>query len=47
MARAITAGVISERDLLFQYTVGEYYTELSLFLQEVETKNKELDKMKK
>ena len=47
MARAISNGVISERDRLFQYTVGEYYQELSLFLQEVETKNAELEKLHK
>lgn len=40
-------GVISERDLLLQYNVGEFFTELSLFLQEVETKNKELEKLNK
>lgn len=45
MARSITAGVISERDRLFEYTTGEYYQELSLFIQEVETKNKEIEKM--
>ncbi len=44
MARAITSGVISERDRLFEYSVGEYYQELSLFIQEVETKNKETEK---
>lgn len=45
MQRAITGGIISERDRLLQYTTGEFYTELSLFLQEVETKNKETEKM--
>lgn len=47
MARAIAGGVISERDLLFQYTVGEYFQELSLFMQEAEVKNKALDKINK
>ena len=47
MARQMTAGVLSERDRLFEYTVGEYYQELSLFIQEVETKNKELEKIYK
>lgn len=47
MARAIAGGVISERDLLFQYTVGEYFQELSLFIQETEAKNKELEKLNK
>lgn len=45
MQRSIVGGVISERDRLLNYTVGEFYTELSLFIQEVETKNKELEKM--
>lgn len=47
MARAVVNGVISERDLLFQYTVGEFFQELSLFIQETETKNQELEKIKK
>lgn len=47
MARAIAGGVISERDRLFEYTIGEYYQELSLFIQETETKNKELEKLNK
>lgn len=47
MARSITGGVLSERDRLFEYTVGEYYQELSLFIQEIETKNKELEKLYK
>lgn len=45
VARAIAQGVISERDRLFEYTVGEYMQELSLFIQEVETKNAELEKL--
>jgi len=47
MARSITNGVISERDRLFSYTVGEYYQELSLFIQECETKQKEYEKLNK
>lgn len=47
MARAITGGVLSERDRLFEYTTGEYFQELSLFIQEVDTKNKELEKLPK
>lgn len=42
MQRAITDGVISERDRLLNYTIGEFYQELSLYIQEVETKNKSL-----
>lgn len=45
MARSIAGGVISERDRLFEYTTGEYYQELSLFIQEVETKNAEMEKI--
>jgi hypothetical protein len=47
MQRSIVNGVISERDRLLGYTVGEFYQELSLFIQEVETKNKEYDKIMK
>lgn len=47
MARSITGGVLSERDRLFEYTVGEYFQELSLFIQETEQKNKELEKLNK
>lgn len=47
MARSITGGVISERDRLFQYTTGEYYQELSLFITETEQKQKEIDKITK
>jgi hypothetical protein len=34
--RAITKGVLSERDLLLSYTIGEFYNEMSLFIQEQE-----------
>ena len=47
MQRSIVGGVISERDRLLNYTTGEFYQELSLFIQEVETKNKELEKLYK
>jgi hypothetical protein len=47
MQRAIVGGVISERDRLLNYTVGEFYQELSLFIQETETKNKEVEKIYK
>lgn len=46
MQRAMVSGSISERDLLLQYSVGEFYQELSLFIQETEQKNKELEKIK-
>jgi len=45
MARSIAGGVISERDRLFGYTVGEYYQEMSLFIQEVDTENARLEKL--
>jgi hypothetical protein len=47
MQRAIVNGVISERDRLLSYTVSEFYQELSLYIQEVETKNKEIEKIYK
>ena len=47
MMRSMTSGVISERDRLFSYTLGEFYQELSLFIQEVEQKNEEYKKLNK
>lgn len=47
MQRSIVNGVISERDRLLNYTVGEFYTEMSLFITEVEKKNKEIEKITK
>jgi len=47
MMRSMTNGVISERDRLFSYTVGEFYQELSLFIQETETRNAEYKKLNK
>lgn len=41
--RAVTGGVISERDLLLKYTVAEFYNEMSLFIEETETKKKAYD----
>lgn len=43
MIRTITKGVISERDRLLNYTVGEFYQELSLFLEEANKRKKHLD----
>lgn len=40
-------GVISERDRLLQYSVGEFYQELSLFIEESQARQKYLDKLKK
>lgn len=38
--RAVTAGVISERDLLLSYTIGEFFNEMSLFIEEQDIKAK-------
>ena len=43
----MVSGVISERDRLLGYTVGEFYQELSLFIQEQEQKAKEYEKLNK
>jgi len=46
MLRGMTEGVLSERDRLLQYTVGEFYQELSLFLEECQRRKKELEDLK-
>ena len=46
-ARAVTNGVPSERDLLLNYSVGEFYNEMSLFIEENEKRKEEIEKMKK
>jgi len=43
----MTEGVLSERDRLLQYTIGEFYQELSLFIEEGEARKKALDKINK
>jgi len=43
----MTEGVISERDRLLQYSVGEFYQELSLFIEEADQRKKVLDKLNK
>jgi hypothetical protein len=47
LMRGMTDGVISERDRLQQYTIGEFYQELSLFLEECAKKKIQLDKLTK
>lgn len=47
LIRGMTDGVLSERDRLLQYTIGEFYQELSLFIEEGEARKKALDKIKK
>jgi hypothetical protein len=42
----MTNGVLSERDLLLSYTIGEYFNEMSLFIEEQERKKKEMEEMK-
>lgn len=44
--RSMTDGVLSERDRLLRYTIGEFYQEMSLFLEEQDVKKKQLDKIK-
>lgn len=44
VARAIAGGDITNRDRLLEYTTGEFFQEMSLFVEEVETKNKEIEK---
>lgn len=41
----MTNGVLSEADRLINYTVGEFYQERSLFLEEQEIKAAEIKKM--
>lgn len=43
--RAMTNGVITERDRLLQYTVGQVYQELSLFLEETARREKQLKEL--
>lgn len=47
MMRSMTNGVLSERDRLLEYSIAEFYQELSLFIQEGELRQKELEKMQK
>jgi hypothetical protein len=44
--RAITGGDIHNRDLLLSYPVGEFYNEMSLFIEEEEAKKKAFDEAK-
>lgn len=43
----MTEGVLSERDRLLNYSVGEFYQELSLFIEESEERKKALDNIGK
>lgn len=42
--RAVTEGVLSERDRLWQYTLGEFYQEMSLFIEEMDMREKAMKK---
>lgn len=46
LLRGMTGGNLAERDRLLQYTVGQFYQELSLFLEETAKKKKHLDQLK-
>lgn len=45
--RAVTGGVLSERDLLLSYTVAEFYNEMSLFIEENEMKKRAFDEARR
>lgn len=45
-ARALTNGIPSERDLLLNYSVGEFYNEMSLFIEENEQRKNDIEKMR-
>ena len=47
LIRCMTEGVLSERDRLLNYSVGEFYQELSLFIEESEERKKYIDSVKK
>lgn len=47
MIRGMTDGVISERDRLLNYSIGEFYQEFSLFLEETAARKKYLDSLNK
>lgn len=45
--RAVTKGDIIQRDRLLTYTIGEFYNEMSLFIEEKEREQKAIEEMKK
>lgn len=45
--RGMVNGNLAERDRLLAYTVGEFYSEMSLFIEECEQRDKEFEAMKK
>lgn len=46
LLRGMASGVPSERDRLLQYGVGEFYQELSLFIEEGERRDKQLKELR-
>jgi hypothetical protein len=46
LLRGMTGGRVSERDRLLHYTVGEFYQELSLFLEEGQRREKQLEEIR-
>lgn len=44
--RAMTNNDIAQRDRLLSYTIGEFYNEMSLFIEECAEKAKEYEKLK-
>ncbi len=45
--RAVSKGVLRERDYLLNYTIGEFYNEMSLFIEETENKIRQIEEMKR
>ncbi len=45
--RAASKSVIRDRDYLLGYTIGEFYNEMSLFIEETETKVRHLEEMRR
>jgi hypothetical protein len=44
--RAITGGDLHNRDLMLSYPCGEFYNEMSLFIEEEEAKKKAFEEAK-
>lgn len=42
----MSGGVFSERDRLLTYTIGEFYADLSTYLEECAIKKEQLEKLK-
>jgi hypothetical protein len=44
--RGMVNGNLQERDRLLYYTIGEFYLEMSLFVEEMEMRKEEMEKMR-